>query len=246
MRIALLADLHANREAVAACLAHARDHGAERLVFLGDYVGYGADPEWVVGAVMQAAGDGAIAIRGNHDEAIGKQRQVMASDAQTAIAWTRGRLDAAARAFLTELPLAVEDETRLYVHSDASAPQSWLYVTDEVQAMRSLKATRARLTFCGHVHIPALYGVSATGKLTVFRPVPGVAIPLAGPRRWHAVLGSVGQPRDGNAAACYAMLDTARSELTYLRIPYDLEQAAAKIRAAGLPETLAARLAIGR
>ena len=105
--------------------------------------------------------------------------------------------------------------------------------------------TRAQLTFCGHVHVPSLYGISVTGKITTFRPVPGVAVPLQRQRRWFVVLGSVGQPRDGNPASCYAMLDTARAEITYLRVPYDIDSAAAKIRAAGLPDALAARLRRG-
>ena len=246
MLIALLADIHANREALVACLAHARDRGAERLVFLGDYVGYGADPEFVVDTLAEHVAAGALAVSGNHDHAIAQTHLSMTSDAWTVIAWTRGRLGPSARGFLAGLPLTVADGERLYLHADGSAPERWIYVTDAAAAARSLAATSAQLTFCGHVHVPSLYGITTTGKLTSFRPVAGVAVPLLRQRRWFVVLGSVGQPRDGNPASCYAMLDTARAEITYLRVPYDIDSAAAKIRAAGLPEALAARLRRGR
>jgi diadenosine tetraphosphatase ApaH/serine/threonine PP2A family protein phosphatase len=95
------------------------------------------------------------------------------------------------------------------------------------------------------VHVPRLYGITAAAKLVSFHPVPGVSVPLPRHRRWLAVLGAVGQPRDGNPAAAYAVLDTETSELTFLRVPYDVEVAAAKIRKAGLPETLAERLGKG-
>ena len=104
----------------------------------------------------------------------------------------------------------------------------------------------AHIAFCGHIHVPALYHMSATGKIASFEPVGGVEIPLSRHRRWLAVLGAVGQPRDGSPAACYAILDTERDALTYVRIPYDLDTAARKIRAAGLPPRLADRLYEGR
>jgi diadenosine tetraphosphatase ApaH/serine/threonine PP2A family protein phosphatase len=87
--------------------------------------------------------------------------------------------------------------------------------------------------------------MSATGKMTVFAPTAGSAVQLLPGRRWLAVLGSVGQPRDGNPAACYAMLDSKRGELTYRRVPYDVEAAAARIRDNGLPVWLADRLSLG-
>jgi diadenosine tetraphosphatase ApaH/serine/threonine PP2A family protein phosphatase len=246
MRIAFLADIHANLEALHACLGDARTRGAERFVFLGDYVGYGPDPEAVVEAVMTCVAQGAMAVRGNHDHAVGDMREAMALDAQTTIAWTRGRLGAAARAFLADLPLTLTDDDRLYVHADASAPARWHYVLDDDAARRALAATGARLTLCGHVHVPMLYAINAAAKLTRFRPPADMPVPLSRQRRWLAVLGSVGQPRDGSPASCYAMLETATFELVVRRVPYDHAATAAKMRAAGLPEALAARLAAGR
>jgi diadenosine tetraphosphatase ApaH/serine/threonine PP2A family protein phosphatase len=143
------------------------------------------------------------------------------------------------------LPLAVENDDRLFVHASAAAPASWDYVTDPAAARRSFAATRCRLTLCGHVHVPELYHLSATGKLGAFTPAPGVAIPLTAQRRWLAVVGSVGQPRDGVPAAAYALIDDDGA-LTFMRVPYDAKSAAAKVRAAGLPAVLALRLLDGR
>ena len=98
MLLAFFADIHANRQAFAACLEAARARGAERLVLLGDFVGYGGDPEWVVDTVMGLVEQGAIAVRGNHDQAIGTSSESMNAVAQAAIDWTRGRLGAAAAA----------------------------------------------------------------------------------------------------------------------------------------------------
>jgi diadenosine tetraphosphatase ApaH/serine/threonine PP2A family protein phosphatase len=246
MRVAILADIHANREACEACLADAERRGAERLVLLGDIVGYGADPAWAVARARELAAAGAVIVKGNHDEAAVSERPGMNAAAATAAAWTRRVLAEDARAFLDALPLEVEEEDRLYVHADAQDPRHWHYVRDAEDARRSLDAVQARVVICGHVHVPALYGLTATAKLVSFRPVADVAVPLTRPRRWLAVLGAVGQPRDGDAAAAYAMLDTSTSEITTIRVPYDIAAAAAKILGAGLPESLAARLFRGR
>lgn len=253
MRIALMADVHANREALEACLAHAGGRGVERCIFLGDYVGYGADPEWVVGMVMEHVSRGGVALLGNHDAAVANQRETFEPPAQNAIEWTRGQLGREQRAFLANLRLTWEEDGRLFVHADAAAPQRWSYINQGPDASRSIRATSCRTTFVGHVHKPAIYSMSEMWsstadmwKVVPFRPVPGVPVPLLPQRRWLAVLGSVGQPRDGHPAASYAIFDTGRREITYYRVPYDVDSAAARIRSAGLPEVLADRLRSGR
>lgn len=246
MRVAILSDIHANREAFEACLTDATRRGAQRLVLLGDIVGYGADAVWAVRRAMELAASGAVVIKGNHDEAAVRDRGGMTEDAAAAAAWTLSVLDAEAKAWLEALPLEVEEADRLYVHADARDPAGWHYVREPDDARRSLDATQARIVLCGHTHIPALFGLTAAAKLVGFTPVAGAAVPLLRPRRWLAVLGAVGQPRDGDPAAAYAMLDTAASDYTLLRVPYDAAASGAKIRAAGLPERLATRLLRGR
>jgi diadenosine tetraphosphatase ApaH/serine/threonine PP2A family protein phosphatase len=244
--LAIFADIHANRQAFAACLDAARARGAERIICLGDYVGYGADPEWTVETVMSLVADGALAVRGNHDHAIGTPSETMNAEAQAAIEWTRGRLSAPDRRFLAELPLTVQEDDRLYVHSEASQPERWRYVRSTADAGRSLVATGAHVTFCGHIHQPALYSMSVTGKMTNFVPTSDVAVQLLSGRRWLAVLGAVGQPRDGDPAACFALFDTASREITYCRVPYDVDAAARRIYENGLPSWLGDRLFVGR
>ena len=246
MRLAIFADIHANKQAFAACLAAARARGAEQIVLLGDFVGYGGDPEWSVDTVRALVADGAVAVMGNHDHAVNTPSESMNDDARAVIEWTRGRLDADQRGFLADLPMAVEAEDRLYVHAEASAPARWRYVADASDAARSIAATPAFVGFCGHIHQPALYSMSAVAKMTRFVPVADIAVPLLQGRHWLAVLGSVGQPRDGNPAAAFAMFDTDRQEITYCRVPYDVEAAAQRIRENGLPLWLADRLRVGR
>jgi diadenosine tetraphosphatase ApaH/serine/threonine PP2A family protein phosphatase len=144
------------------------------------------------------------------------------------------------------LPLALHEEDRLYVHSEASNPSKWRYVQSTSDAARSIVATDAHATFCGHIHKPALYSMSATAKMTTFVPTADVPVQLLGGRRWLAVLGSVGQPRDGDPAASLAMFDTSSGEITFCRVAYDVEAAAARIRDNGLPLWLADRLLAGR
>lgn len=246
MKLALITDLHANRESVGAVMAHAALQGIDRYAFLGDFVGYGADPGWVVDLVSDHVARGAIAVMGNHDAAVVQgPLPTMIPEARQVVEWTRERLNADQLAFLAALPMQVTDADRLFVHANAFAPAEWAYVLGRMEAVRSLQATNARFTFCGHVHDPKLFHLTGTGKIGDFVPSDGMPIPLSDQRRWLVIPGSAGQPRDGNPAACYATFDTATSTLTYFRVPYDTEAAGAKIRAAGLPQRLARRLEHG-
>lgn len=242
MRTALFTDIHANREALEACLEHAERSGVDAYVFLGDFVGYGADPGWVVDTVSEYVARGAVAVLGNHDAAAVGERADMNDDAAAAIAWTRSVIEQRHRDFLARLPLVVEKGGILYVHASPVDPGDWEYITDLYSASRALVATRAHIVFCGHTHVPSLFHMSVTGKFASFDPVDRVEIPLTSRRRWLAVIGAVGQPRDRNPAACYAVLDDATDVLTYVRVPYDIDSAARKIREAGLPVGLAYRL----
>jgi diadenosine tetraphosphatase ApaH/serine/threonine PP2A family protein phosphatase len=244
MLIALIADVHGNALALEACLAQARKLGAERFVFLGDLVGYGAEPNEVVQMVRGMPG--AAALLGNHDQAVSVMGQRMNPAALAAIEWTRRQLSGDAKAWLASLPVSLREDDRLYVHASAARPLSWPYVLGGEEARASFAATDAAITFVGHVHVPALYCMSETAKLIVHRPLANVALPLGLQRRWLAVIGSCGQPRDNNPSAGFATYDTATRELCFRRAPYDAEAACARIRAAGLPDMLAVRLLVGR
>ena len=167
MLIALLSDIHANREALAACLAHAEQSKAERYIFLGDYVGYGADPGWVVDCVAAHVARGATALLGNHDAAVLSPSERMNAIAEEAVAWTRTQLDAEQSAFLRDLPARVEEHDRLFVHANPWAPTGWDYVSGRETAARAFQTTSCRQIFCGHVHKPALYNMTATAKIII-------------------------------------------------------------------------------
>jgi diadenosine tetraphosphatase ApaH/serine/threonine PP2A family protein phosphatase len=246
VKTAFLTDLHANREAVESVLDHARAEGVQRWVLLGDFVGYGADPAWVVDQVRALVAQGAMAVMGNHDQAVVRgSAPGMRPDARYVVEWTRAQLDAAQLGFLASLPMTQQHGDQLYVHANAWAPGGWDYIQARSDAVRSLQATDARYTFCGHMHEPRLFNLSGTGKAGDFVPTAGVPIPVPPHRQWLVIPGSAGQPRDGNPAACYAMFDEAAGALTFHRVPYDHESAGAKIRAANLPQRLASRLEDG-
>ena len=245
MRLALLSDIHGNREAFEAVLADLAARRVDRIAVLGDVVGYGPDPAWCVDRVMDLAQQGALCVKGNHDSAIGTPSESMTAIAKAAIDWTRPLLTAQQAAFLAALPISQVLGDVLLVHASANDPSGWIYVTSERSAMPSFRVSAAQVIFCGHVHVPALFTCDIRGTVRGHQIPMSKPVPLLRSRRWLAVVGSVGQPRDGVAQAGYALFDTESRELTFRRVPYDCAATAAKLRAAGLPETLALRLLRG-
>ena len=250
MKVAFLSDIHANIQAFDACLAHARAQEVQQIALLGDLVGYGADPVAVVQKVQSLAAAGAWVIKGNHDAmAVSPPAQVSSVGESTA-AWTHAQLDNQQRDFLDKLPLTLLQNKLFLVHASANEPELWRYVVDERSAGASLDAAatwpEVRYVFGGHVHEQTLYYQGAGSKLMRFIPTTGVAVPLPKHRYWLATVGSVGQPRDGNSQAMYAVFDTEKCRLTFHRVAYDHEAAAAAIRQAGLPSYFADRLELGR
>jgi diadenosine tetraphosphatase ApaH/serine/threonine PP2A family protein phosphatase len=243
--IALLADVHSNLEALDACLKHAAESGAGRYVFLGDFVGYGADPDDVVATIALRVAEGAVAVKGNHDDAIEKRAGYMNESTKQSIEWTRAALSAERKAFLRALPLIVHEGAMCFVHASARSPARWDYVDTPAAARRSADAARATYTFSGHVHDQGLYFEGSQGKWSAFQPIAGSPVPIRAHRRWLAIAGSVGQPRDGTPAAAYALFDTVREQITFHRIAYDNVTAAQRIRKAGLPEAHAYRVEKG-
>jgi predicted phosphodiesterase len=250
MRLALLSDIHANVQALDACLAHAQSQGVTHWAVLGDLVGYGANPSEVVARVQALAERGAVVLKGNHEAmAIAPPSADKRIGALTAD-WTHRQLSPEQRAWLASLPLQHHSDPLLLVHASADAPERWRYVDDERMAGLSLDAASAfpdvRYVFGGHVHHQTLYYKGSGQQLMRFNPTPGVAIPVPAHRRWIATIGSVGQPRDGDTRAGYAVMDLSTRKLTFCRVAYNQTAAAQAVRAAGLPESLAARLESGQ
>lgn len=253
MRYALLSDIHANLPALEACLEHARSQGFDRLALLGDLVGYGPHPSEVVQRCQALQQAGAIVLRGNHEEIIQTHHLEAHSESlggQTA-GWTHAQLSPAQRYWLEVLPLSAREERVYFVHASADAPERWRYVEDDRIAGLSLDGACAlfpdvRYVFGGHVHHQSLWYRGTGRQLMKFAPTPGVPIPTPKHRHWIATVGSVGQPRDGNPKAMYALFDDQAGRLTFHRVAYDHHGVARAVRAAGLPEFFAERLEIGR
>ena len=241
MRLALLSDIHANLQALEACLAHAQQQGADRIAFLGDLVGYGADPGPVVNRIMALAAQGALVLKGNHDDMAAHPPAGNSTLGESTAWWTHEQLDPVQRAFLAGLPMTVQDERVLLVHATADEPTLWRYVYDAQIAALSLEAAGR---FDGVRYVFYYRGLDE--QLIPFVPTAGVAVPVSAHRHWLATIGSVGQPRDGSPKAMYALFDTAQAQLTFHRVAYDHHAAAEAIRDAGLPDFFADRLELGR
>lgn len=249
MRLALLSDLHANMHALTACMSHAKAQGAQQFAFLGDLVGYGAYPSEVVQIVMQAHSAGAWVLQGNHDVMGVKPPLDVQDHGSSSATWTHQHLSGSERAFLASLPLQIECQGYLLVHASAQSPEKWPYVDSDRKAQLCLDAAveryQAKGVLVGHVHHQAFYYPGAGRSLMKFDPKPGTAIPVPLSRKFVATVGSVGQPRDGDTRAMYAILDTESLRLTYFRVAYDHQAAASAIRLAGLPNYFAERLEFG-
>ena len=250
MRLALLSDIHANIQAFDTCLAHAQAQGAEQFALLGDLVGYGADPVAVVEKAQELAAAGAWLIKGNHDAMAVAPPASADSVGESTAAWTHAQLNTEQRNFLDTLPMTIQRNNVLLVHASVNDPALWRYVVDARSAAASLDAAakipEVRYVFGGHVHMQTLYYRGAGSGLMPFNPTPGMAVPVPKHRHWLATIGSVGQPRDGNTQAMYALFDTDKAQLTFHRVAYDHHAAAAAIRRAGLPPFFADRLESGR
>ena len=243
MRLAVLSDIHGNAEALDACLDHAAELGVDGYVFLGDLVGYGPDPERVVDIVADMSGQGAIVVKGNHDEAIERGTDQMNGPAADAIRWTRDQLDASQKAFLAQLPMTLMRDDVMFVHASAARPERWPYIDSIASAIACFVASSARVTICGHTHVPELFHQLPGGQMETLEPPANSKVPFSNARRYLGVLGAVGQPRDGDARACWGLLES--DGLTYCRVAYDIEKTRRKINAAGLPSWLGERLTIG-
>ena len=247
-RIGLFADLHSNLEAFEACMERAQELGITRMVFLGDIIGYNADPVALVDRIAELVKSGkALAVIGNHDEAVFKDySQKMNASANAAIEWTKTQLSPSHIEFLKTLPLIINEDQMCFVHASAHKPAEWNYITDSMSAWQCVQSSGKAYTFVGHAHEQALFYQSAVGKLIRFAPHPGEEVPVMSHRQWVGVVGSLGQPRDGNPEACFATFEPENAALTFHRVPYDHFKAAEKVRRAGLPEDLANRLITGK
>ena len=241
MRIAVLSDIHANLAALDAVRAELPDALDETWV-LGDIVGYGPQPNEVIRALQEM---GARSVLGNHDgAAIGTvDHEDFNPEARAAIVWTAGVVDPNARSYLATLPEVRRDGELTAVHGSPRDPV-WEYITGPGVAAANLDAFETRICLFGHTHLPVVFHAD-DGRMQVVAATPDAPIRINAGRALVNP-GSVGQPRDGNPAAAFAVMDTEQGVVEFRRVRYDIDRTQRLMRQADLPQRLAERLSYGR
>jgi predicted phosphodiesterase len=240
---AILGDIHGNLEALEAVLAVIRGENIDKIVCLGDVVGYGAEPVRCMQIIRDLKCD---TIAGNHDwAAVGKVSiDCFNAYAKAAAMWTRDQLNQEQKDWILALPLTLTYPECAIAHGTFHQPEAFNYIQtvfDAQQSFEALKKINARIGFLGHSHVPV--GFFDTDPITYTLDSD---VPLDEDIAVMVNAGSVGQPRDENNKASFALLDTTAKMVNIRRVEYDIDAAANKIREAGLPEILAARLYQGK
>lgn len=246
MRYLILSDLHSNDEALAAVLAHLRGTRFQRLVVLGDLVGYGADPNAVIDRIRGLRRKRYM-VRGNHDRvAAGIDTGGLFNPvARFAAQWTSEVLTPANRKFLADLPTGPIEVDDAFVICHGSPLDEDAYIFSDSDAAWNFRSLRLDLCFFGHSHIPSIFELEPDGiRVAVVRGERERLTLLPG-HRYLVNPGSVGQPRDRNTAAGYAIYDSDSRVVEFERVPYDAQLAREKILKAGLPAALGDRLLMG-
>ncbi len=233
MRYAIISDIHSNLEALTVALRHIDGARIDRVLCLGDIVGYGPDPVECLRLVREAT---SIIVMGNHDEAVNdyEQTEYFNSVARQAIEWTTAELPDEQKAFLRGLPYSIPLDDMLLVHSAPQFPYKWEYIFSAFEARLYANSFPERLCFVGHSHLPGIYAMS-----------PGVQ-EYTPDHRFIINVGSVGQPRDGDPRLSFGILDTVAGSYETVRLEYDATRTALRIMEKGLPRYLAERILVGR
>lgn len=250
-RIALISDIHANLHALYAVMADYQCEQCDSVVCIGDVVGYNAYPQECVNEIRAI---GCPVVKGNHDEeVVNLENTRMNPLARQAMEWTRSRLDEESLTWLRRLPLQrIERSQFAFVHSCLDQPQAWNYIMNANDATTSFQRQFLPLCFHGHTHQPKVFtwdgrhSVERTEYWQQLRDAGQVVVPLEMGLKYFINVGSVGQPRDGDPRACYAIYDSDARTVTLRRVEYDVAGAQQAVLAVGLPEYLADRLGTGQ
>lgn len=245
MRALVVSDLHSNAEALRAVMNRVRRKKFDQVICLGDFVGYGAQPNQVLDAMRTMRGR-KVYIRGNHDRVVAgvEDGSGFNNAAKYAALWTREHLSAPNRRFLRELPLGpVEDDKVLLCHGSPHDEDE--YVFTESHAAQVFALHEAPIILYGHTHLPVIFSLDGRGRIRGNSVRGDVIVRLDPERRYLINPGSVGQPRDRNPDASFLMLDSDRMTVQFFRVPYDVEKTQTSILKAGLPRILADRLEYG-
>ena len=244
MRIGILGDVHGNLEALEATVTALQSASIDHWVQVGDIVGYGAQPAECIRRVREL---NCTVCLGNHDAAVVGllSTEYFKPYACQAVEWTRAQLDTSELDFLRQLPLVVEREQYTVVHGTLHMPDQFGYVMSVVEARDSLRQQNTPVCFVGHSHVPAIYTQDGDDEDIQVVFSPEVTAKTARCKKVLMNVGSVGQPRDEDPRAAYAIYDSETRDASIHRVSYDIASAQRKIMNAGLPEVLANRLALG-
>lgn len=242
MKIAILSDVHGNLQALEAVLADIGTLGCDALWSLGDAVGYGPEPQECVEILRREA---AVSLMGNHDAAVAKVIPTAAfnESARLAVEWTRTVLAGDVLSFLAGLPYLCRREERLLVHASPRKPEAWHYIMSLGDAEDAFDAFSEKACFVGHTHVPFIVVRKKDGSM---KALDHGEILFAEGSRYLINAGSVGQPRDGDPRASYALLDSSRGRVEIRRVAYDVVRTQELMRRCGLPDFLRDRLSVGR
>ncbi len=242
MKIAIISDIHSNLEAMEAVAEELVNLSVDEVYFAGDAVGYGADPDPCTHWVAENAD---LAVAGNHDfAAVG----IIESDsfnlyAREAIRWNAEHLGEEEARYLSDLPLTETRNGITIVHANPSLPEEWGYIFTLWDAEMNFPYFEGEFCFVGHSHQPVVVRMDSDGAVSI---VPGDSLHLEEDSRYLINVGSVGQPRDGNPAACFGLIDMEKSEFSLIRVTYDVGKTHEKMSELGLPQPLADRLLEGK
>ncbi len=245
MRMAIIADIHGNLEALQTVVEDAVQRGVHRYVCLGDIVGYGASPRECIAVVRSLPRLNTVL--GNHDAASVWETSPygMNKAAQRSIMWTMEQLREEDADYIKSLRSVIGQGEMLFSHANPYNSKAYRYVNNRKYAMRSFAGTKERLLFVGHTHSPLLITRKNMFFLDFQTPEPNATIRLNPEKRYIINGGSVGQPRDGDPRSAYCIIDTRRNEIEFHRLEYDLQKSGDKIIEAGLPSYHARRLIKG-
>ena len=238
---AVLGDIHSNLDALNVVLEDCRSQGVTDFLCTGDVVGYNACPHECMDIIREL---GCPVVVGNHDFYVASQQNLddFNPAAAAVVEWTRRQLSEDELSWLRVLPFTRTQMGITLVHSTMDNPENFGYVFDNLQAEANFLNQKTPVYFHGHTHCPMIYEKSMNG---VFRiDAQDFTLPMG--RKYFINVGSVGQPRDGDPRATYVIFDPKERTVRYRRLAYDIEAAQERIRLAGLPERLAARLAVGQ
>jgi len=248
MRYLVLSDIHSNLEALDAVLRASAAQRYDAVLVLGDLVGYGADPNAVVDRVRSL--NPTSIVRGNHDKVAAglDDAEDFNPMAKSAAQWTRESLTPSSLDYLRNLPTGPQLVDEMIEICHGSPLDEDLYVVADIDAARSIAVARTPLCLFGHTHVALSARMDSHRRLEIEAPQghPEFATTLNPDTKYLINPGSVGQPRDGDSRAAYAIVDLDRQAVTLYRVAYPIETAQKKILDAGLPPMLAYRLGMGR